>query len=58
VYNLTDDKGEGKKLSAINDEVLSQVRMGKVEEHWIKTVDGQDMLTWLIYPYNYDSTQT
>lgn len=58
VYNLTDDKGEGKKLSAINDDVLSQVRMGKVEEHWIKTVDGQDMLTWLIYPYNYDSTKT
>ena len=58
VYNLTDNKGEGKKLSAINDDVLSQVRMGKVEEHWIKTVDGQDMLTWLIYPYNYDSTKT
>ncbi|MBO2525018.1 MAG: peptidase S9 [Bacteroidetes bacterium] len=58
VYNLTDDKGEGKKLSAINDDVLSQVRMGKVEEHWIKTVDGQNMLTWLIYPYNYDSTKT
>ena len=57
VYNLTDDKGEGKKISAINDDVLSQVRMGKVEEHWIKTVDGQDMLTWLIYPYNYDSTK-
>jgi len=33
------------------------VRMGKVEEHWIKTVDGKDMLTWLIYPYNYDSTK-
>ena len=58
VYNLTDDKGEGKKLSAINDDVLSQVRMGKVEEHWIKTVDGKDMLTWLIYPYDYDSTKT
>ena len=58
VYNLTDNKGEGKKLSSINDDVLSQVRMGKVEEHWIKTVDGQDMLTWLIYPYNYDSTKT
>ena len=58
VYNLTDNKGEGKKVSAINDDILSQVRMGKVEEHWIKTVDGKDMLTWLIYPYNYDSTKT
>ena len=58
VYNLTDDKGEGKKISSINDDILSQVRMGKVEEHWIKTHDGKDMLTWLIYPYNYDSTKT
>ena len=57
VYNLGDDKAEGKKISSINDEVLSQVRMGKVEEHWIKTVDGKDMLTWLIYPYDYDSTK-
>ena len=57
VYNYTDNKGEGQKLSAINDDVLSQVRMGKVEEHWIKTIDGKDMLTWLIYPYDYDSTK-
>lgn len=58
VYNLNDNKAEGKKISAINDDVLSQVRMGKVEEHWITTVDGKQMLTWLIYPYNYDSTKT
>ena len=58
VYNLTDNKSEGKKTSAINDDLLSQVRMGKVEEHWITTVDGKKMLTWLIYPYNYDSTKT
>ena len=57
VYNLSDDKAEGTKLTTINDEVLSQVRMGKVEEHWITTVDGQKMLTWLIYPYDYDSTK-
>jgi dipeptidyl aminopeptidase/acylaminoacyl peptidase len=56
-YNLSDDKKEGEKLTTFNDDILSQVRMGKVEEHWIKTVDGQDMLTWLIYPYNYDSTK-
>ena len=56
-YNLSDEKVEGKKLSTFNDDVLSQVRMGKVEPHWIKTVDGKDMLTWLIYPYDYDSTK-
>ena len=56
-YNLSDDKVEGTKLTSFNDDILSKVRMGKVEEHWIKSSDGQEMLTWLIYPYNYDSTK-
>lgn len=58
VYNVNDSCGEGAKLTTINDDVLSQVRMGKTEEHWVKTVDGKDMLVWLIYPYDYDSTKT
>lgn len=57
-YNASDSCAEGVKLTTVNDDILSQVRMGKVEEHWIKTVDGKEMLTWLIYPYNYDSTKT
>ena len=57
-YNLNENQAEGKKLSTFNDETLNQVRMGKVEPYWIKTVDGKDMLTWLIYPYDYDSTKT
>ena len=56
-YNINDDKKEGTKLTTFNDELLSKVRMGKVEEHWIKSSDGQPMLTWLIYPYDYDSTK-
>ena len=57
-YTATDSLSEGAKLTAINDDVLSQVRMGRTEAHWIKTHDGQEMLTWLIYPYDYDSTKT
>ena len=57
-YNASDKMAEGTKLSTFNDDVLSQVRMGKVEECYVKTVDGKDMLTWLIYPYDYDSTKT
>ena len=56
-YTLADNDQQGTRLTNINTEVLDQVRMGKTEEHWIKTVDGQDMLVWLIYPYNYDSTK-
>lgn len=57
-YNASDSCAEGAQLTAINTDVLSQVRMGKTEEHWIKTVDGKEMLVWLIYPYDYDSTKT
>ena len=57
-YSTSDKMAEGTKLSTFNDDVLSQVRMGKVEECYVKTVDGKDMLTWLIYPYDYDSTKT
>lgn len=57
-YKLTDSRAKGTKLTTINDDLLSQINMGKVEERWIKTVDNQDMLVWVIYPYNYDSTKT
>ena len=38
--------------------MLNNVKMGKVEERWIKTTNGEDMLVWVVYPYNYDSTKT
>lgn len=48
----------GSKLTAINDDVLSQLRMGKSEERWVKTPDGKELQVWVIYPYDYDSTKT
>ena len=56
-YTLAANEQQGSRLTNINTEVLDQVRMGKTEEHWIKTFDGKDMLVWLIYPYDYDSTK-
>ena len=28
--------------------------MGKVEARWMKTTDGKQMLTWVIYPPQFD----
>ena len=58
LFNLADSLSAGTRLTDINRATLAQLKMGKVEEHWVKTVDGKDMLTWLVYPYNYDSTKT
>ncbi len=56
-YTLAGCNQQGEQLTSINNEVLSQVRMSKSEEHWIRTSDGKEMLVWLIYPYDYDSTK-
>ncbi|MDR1561851.1 MAG: S9 family peptidase [Dysgonamonadaceae bacterium] len=41
-------------ISNENNDILSQITMGKVEEHLITTVDGKQMLTRVIYPPNFD----
>jgi dipeptidyl aminopeptidase/acylaminoacyl peptidase len=57
-YQLDKTEQQGSQVTAINNDVLSQVRMGRTEECWIPTSDGKEMLVWLIYPYDYDSTKT
>ncbi len=45
------------QVSAINKDLLAQVKMGKVEERWIETSDKKQMLTWIIYPPDFDSAK-
>ena len=42
------------KLTTENDNIYSQIEMGTVVPRWQKTTDGQDMLTWIIYPPHFD----
>ena len=53
VYTVNLD-GTQTNVSQENTDILSQITMGKVEPRWIKTFDNQDMLTWVIYPPNFD----
>lgn len=39
-----------RRLTQENRHIYDQLEMGKVEERWIKTTDGKQMLTWVIYP--------
>ncbi|MDH6310552.1 dipeptidyl aminopeptidase/acylaminoacyl peptidase [Dysgonomonas sp. PFB1-18] len=54
IYAVNTANGEAKELSFENKEILSQLTMGKVEERWIPTTDGKKMLTWVVYPPNFD----
>ena len=42
------------QLTFENKHIYDQLKMGKVEERWMKTTDGKQMLTWVIYPPQFD----
>jgi dipeptidyl aminopeptidase/acylaminoacyl peptidase len=48
------DAGEENQISMINKDLLDQLELAKVEERWVKTTDGKDMLVWVIYPPHFD----
>ena len=45
---------EALQLTRENQAIYDQVEMGKVEERWITTTDGKQMLVWVIYPPQFD----
>ena len=50
--NLKD--GKMTQLTHSNDAFYNTITLSKVEKRMIKTTDGKDMLTWIIYPPNFD----
>ncbi|MEZ4825620.1 MAG: S9 family peptidase [Bacteroidia bacterium] len=49
--------GKETPLTTANAPLMSQITMGKVEKRMIKTTDGMDMLTWVIYPPGFDENK-
>lgn len=54
VFNVSIKNGAAKQLTHINDDVYSNIGMSKVEKRMVKTSDGKEMLTWVIYPPDFD----
>ena len=45
------------KLTNENQHILDQLDKPKVQQRWVKTSDGKEMLTWIILPPNFDETK-
>ena len=58
LYTIIPGDGQIQPLTFANEDLLENVKMGKVEPHWVKTTDDKDMLVWWIYPPDFDSTKT
>ena len=51
-YDLNNDNW--RKITSVNDAVYANIAKSKVEKRFIETTDGKQMLTWVIYPPNFD----
>ncbi len=54
IYSINSITGAETELSYENKDLLAKLKMGRVEERWIETTDHKQMLTWVIYPPDFD----
>ena len=52
------EKTEYTPVTSENEHILSQLASHETEARWLKTVDGKDMLTWVLYPPKFDRSKT
>ncbi len=57
IYSVDRRSGNDVQLSFINGDMLGSIDMGRVEERWVSTTDGLEMLVWVIYPPDFDPSQ-
>lgn len=57
IFSIDVRRGLVEKLSHENDHIFSQLDNIKVEARAVKTTDGKDMLTWVVFPPDFDETK-
>ena len=57
IFIIDTRRGIAEKISHENDHIFSQLENIMVEARAVKTTDGKDMLTWVVYPPNFDATK-
>ena len=54
LYSVNPFSGFEFQLTFVNKQIHNSISWGKVEKRMVKTYDGKDMLTWVIYPPGFD----
>ncbi|NVK04245.1 MAG: S9 family peptidase [Flavobacteriia bacterium] len=50
-------EGEVVALTHVNDQIYQAIGLSNVEKRMVTTSDGKEMLTWVIYPPDFDPTK-
>jgi dipeptidyl aminopeptidase/acylaminoacyl peptidase len=54
LYTLDTALGSLTQLTNINADIFAKIQMGAIEKRMIRTSDGKEMLTWVVFPPNFD----
>lgn len=57
VFTVHKQSGACTQVTHVNDAVYSKITLPNVEKRMVTTSDNQQMLTWVIYPPNFDPTK-
>jgi len=57
LYTVNLKNGEMSQLTHANDAYYKSISLSKIDKRIIKTTDGKNMVTWVIYPPNFDATK-
>lgn len=49
--------GKSTQITNLNKDILDDLSMGKVEKRMVKATDGEEILTWVIYPPDFDPSK-
>ncbi|MEM9297432.1 MAG: S9 family peptidase [Bacteroidota bacterium] len=54
IYTVNLKNGEMSQLTHQNDATYNKIGLSKVEKRMVTTTDGKEMVTWVIYPPDFD----
>ena len=57
VFETNLQSGEMKQISHVNDEFYKSISLSKTEKRYFTASDGKKLMSWIIYPPNFDSTK-
>jgi dipeptidyl aminopeptidase/acylaminoacyl peptidase len=57
IFSIDPANGVETQLTFVNKNIYDVVKMGRVDERLVKTTDGKNMLVWVVYPPDFDSTR-
>ena len=54
LFLINPKNGEETQFTTVNQPILDQLSLGKIEKRMVKTTDGKEMLVWVIFPPDFD----